>query len=149
MPLFVPAAQTIATLLESFKRTGKHLAMVTDERDRFLGLVTLVDVLEAIVGEMPTLEERLKPEARRREDGSWLVDGRFDHRQLLKLLTNTTEADDALTVKETVAAFIGARLGAGAKEGDVLDANGWKYEVLDLDGERIDKVLVTPEELRP
>ena len=148
-PLFVPVSQTIASLLENFKRTGKHLAVVTDERERFLGLVTLVDVLEAIVGEIPALEERLKPEARRREDGSWLVDGRFDQRKLRELLNLPQASNDSVAPKQTVAGFIIARLGAGAKEGDVLGSNGWKYEVLDMDGERIDKVLVTPEETRP
>ena len=81
-PVLVPATQTVTQLLEGFKKTGRHLALVTDQAGSVVGLVTLVDVLEAIVGEIPSLEDRLKPEARRREDGSWLVDGRFGMAQL-------------------------------------------------------------------
>jgi putative hemolysin len=60
-PLMVPAAKTVTALLDTFKRTGQHIGMVVDARARFLGLVTLVDVLEAIVGEIPALDERLRP----------------------------------------------------------------------------------------
>lgn len=143
-PMFVPATQTIANLLESFKRSGKHTAVVVDSRNIFLGLVTLVDVLEAIVGEMPTLEERLKPEARRRDDGSWLVDGRFDHRKLLDLIGDGTAEESNGAMKQTVEGFVSSRLRKGASEGDVLGgSDGLRYEVLDMDGERIDKILVT------
>jgi putative hemolysin len=75
-PLVVTANRTVASLLETFKASGKHIAIVEDDRNDFLGVVTLVDVLEAIVGELPSLEERLRPEARQRADGSWLVDAR-------------------------------------------------------------------------
>jgi putative hemolysin len=76
-PLLVPATQTITGLLEAFKKTRCHIALVTDEAHAVIGLVTLVDVLEAIVGEIPSLEERLRPQAVRRDDGSLPVDGRW------------------------------------------------------------------------
>jgi len=143
-PLFIPATQTIATLLDSFKRSGKHTAVVVDPQNVFLGLVTLVDVLEAIVGEIPTLEERLKPEARKRDDGSWLVDGRFDHQRFLRLVGSVGDEEQNDRIKQTVADFITSRLRTGATEGDIfVGSDGSRYEILDMDGERIDKVLVT------
>jgi len=147
-PLIVPATQTVTALLETFKRTGQHIGIVTDAGERFLGLVTLVDLLEAIVGEIPSLDERLKPDARRRDDGSWLVDGRFDLGKLRQLLNGESAAEEPAAPKQSVAGFVGARLGAGVREGDVLGSEGWQFEVLDLDGDRIDKLLVTPEAKR-
>jgi putative hemolysin len=149
-PMFVAATQTIANLLEAFKRSGKHTAVVVDSKNIFLGLITLVDVLEAIVGEMPTLEERLKPEARKRDDGSWLVDGRFDHRKLLCLIGDVTAEESNGAMKQTVAGFVCSKIKKGACEGDVLGgSDGLRYEILDMDGDRIDKVLVTRAEVKP
>jgi len=140
-PLFVPATQTIAALLESFRHTGQHLGIVIDAQERFLGLVTLVDVLEAIVGEIPAQDERLKPEARPRGDGSWLVDGQFDSKRLWRLLQVEAEPD-RITPKQTVAALLALALAGNIVEGAVALLNGWEFEILDLDGERIDKILV-------
>ncbi len=72
-PLLVPATQSVTGLLETLKKTRRHIALITDEAGGIVGLVTLVDVLEAIVGEIPSLEERLRPHAVRRDDGSLLV----------------------------------------------------------------------------
>lgn len=143
-PLFVPATQTVAALLENFKRTGKHLGVIRDERNCFLGIVTLVDVLEAIVGEIPALEERLKPAARPRDDGSWLVDGRYDLARLRQKLPGKLPGELSHAPNQTIAEFIRARLGAEAGEGAVMAAADWQFEVLDVDGDRIDKVLITP-----
>lgn len=68
-PLIVPSTQTVIQLLETLKHTGKHIALVTDEFGSIVGLVTLHDVMEAIVGDFPPLEERGKPQAKRRDDG--------------------------------------------------------------------------------
>jgi putative hemolysin len=148
-PMFVPSKQTIASLLESFRRNGKHTAVVVDAENIFLGLVTLVDVLEAIVGELPTLEERLKPEAIKRNDGSWLVDGQFDHCKLLCLIEGLETEEFNGKIKQSIASFVSSRLRKGVCEGDVLgSSDGLHYEILDLDGERIDKVLVTRAEAK-
>jgi putative hemolysin len=148
-PLFVPATQTVASLLESFKASGKHIGIVVDEYNEFLGVVTLVDVLEAIVGELPSLEERLRPEARRRNDGSWLVDGAFDAAKLWE-----QQGMEALDVREvgpeqTLGAFVDAHLIGGIAEGKSFSTGGWRFEVLDMDGERVDKVLVVPGTRKP
>lgn len=139
-PLLVPAAQTVTRLLEVFKRTGRHLALVTDPAGAVVGLVTLVDVLEAIVGEIPSLEDRLKPEARRREDGSWLVDGRFDTAKLGSLLGEAISATEG----QTVATFAIAQLGSALREGASFVWRDHRFEIIDMDRQRIDKVLVKP-----
>lgn len=142
-PLFVTANRTVASLLEAFKASGKHIAIVVNDRNDFLGVITLVDVLEAIVGELPSLEERLRPEARKRDDGSWLVDGAFDVTKLWEQL-ETPVAGECIP-KQKVSTFVGAQLCGAAAEGRSFSTAGWRFEVLDMDGTRVDKVLVTPE----
>jgi putative hemolysin len=148
-PLFVPATQNVASLLETFKASGKHIGIVVDEQNDFLGVVTLVDVLEAIVGELPSLEERLRPQARSRNDGSWLVDGAFDAAKLREELGTEAPASRELGPKQTLAAFVGAHLSGGTAEGKTFSTGGWRFEVLDMDGEHVDKVLVTPDTNKP
>lgn len=77
-PLVVPETQNVLQLVETFKHSGKHIAMVTDEFGNIVGLVTLNDVMEAVVGEFPTDDERAKPEAKKRDDGSWLIDAMIE-----------------------------------------------------------------------
>jgi putative hemolysin len=143
-PVWVPGHQPVAALLETFKRTDRHIALVTDESGRLIGLVTLIDVMEAIVGEFPSPAERLKPQARRRGDGSWLVDGIMPLETLDPMLPRLrfppAEARDYATVGD----FVATRLGPEAREGDTFDEQGFRFEVLDLDGPRVDKVLITP-----
>lgn len=142
-PLVVAADQTVAGLLEMFKRTGQHIGIICDDRQQFLGVVSLVDVLEAIVGEIPSLEERLKPEARSRPDGTWLVDGRFDVARLWRLVGVDREGELLDNEKQTVADFVSNRLSVPRVEGATVQARGWSFEVLDIDGDRIDKVLLS------
>lgn len=143
-PLFVAGTQTVATLLELFKRTGRHVALVTDEAGCIIGLVTLIDVMEAIVGEFPSPAERLKPEARKRADGSWLADGNLPLENLAPLLPAlrfpSAEKRDYATLGE----FVAARLGRTPKEGETFDEQGFRIEALDMDGARVDKVLIMP-----
>jgi putative hemolysin len=143
-PLFVAGSQTAASLLELFKRTGQHAALVTDDTGRIIGLVTPLDVMEAIVGEFPSPAERLKPEAKKRGDGSWLVDGFMSLETLEPLLARlrfpSAEKRDYATLGE----FLATRLGRMPKEGETFDEQGFRFEALDLDGARVDKVLITP-----
>jgi putative hemolysin len=148
-PLIVAANRSVASLLETFKASGKHIGIVVDERKDFLGLITLVDVLEAIVGELPSLEERLRPEARRRSDGSWLVDGAFDAAKLLAELGVNTPVAGEIGPRQKLGAFVSAHFSDGIAEGKSFSMGGWHFEVLDMDGERVDKVLITPEAKKP
>ncbi len=143
-PAVVTGGQTVASLLESFKRTGRSVALVTDDAGRIIGLVTLIDVMEAIVGEFPSPAERLKPEARKRADGSWLVDGFMPLEKLTPLLPSlrfpAAEKRDYASLGE----FVAARLGRTPREGETFDEQGYRFEALDMDGVRVDKVLIMP-----
>lgn len=142
--LTVPETLNAAQLLEQFKRTGRHLAIVTDEFGAVQGLVTLIDVMEAIVGDLPDRGPRqAQPEIRRREDGSWLLDATLPVAELKTLLGLTTalpretEADF-----QTLGGFVMTYFGRIPAAGDFFQWGGWRFEVVDMDRHRIDKVLV-------
>ena len=142
-PLVVPMSINATQLLETFKRSGKHLALVADEFGSVQGLVTLIDVMEAIVGELPEPGGRPAPGAVRREDGSWLVDGsmpigEFRERFSLPALPREESGDF-----ETVGGFMVDRLGRIPGTGEHFTWNGTRFEVVDMDRHRVDKVLVS------
>jgi len=143
-PVFVAPDEPVLKVLDQFKRTGVHLAVVRAADGRADGLVTLVDVLEAIVGDIPSLEDRLRPEARQRPDGSWLVDGHYDLTKLSALLgmpfTGHTSDDGT-----TLAAFIGHRLAGAPREGDSFVCAGLRFEIIDMDRTSVDKILIQSE----
>lgn len=144
-PLYVPATETVTDLLSAFRKTRRHIAVVTGEAHQVVGLVTLVDVLEAIVGDLPSLEEREKPEARRRDDGSWLVDGGFAMTELTALLAPGSPPPAVAADTGTLAGFVSTHLGAPLQEGAGFVRDGVRFEIIDLDGTRIDKVLLLTE----
>jgi putative hemolysin len=143
-PLVVAATQTVIQLLESFKQTGKFIALVTDEFGGIVGLVTLHDVMEAIVGDFPSAEERLKPKAVRRSDGSWLLDAMMEIEQVEKILPGLTFGDEESKDYQTLAGFIVKHLNRVPKEGEVFETQGYVFEILDMDRHRVDKVLIMP-----
>jgi putative hemolysin len=142
--IFVAGRQTVAVVLETFKRTGRHIALVRDDAGHLIGLVTLTDVMEAIVGEFPSPAERLKPQARQRDDGSWLVDGFMKVEQLEAELGGVRFPSAEQRDYATMGEYVAVRLGRTPKEGDTFDEQGFRIEALDLDGARVDKVLLTP-----
>ncbi|HNC23797.1 MAG TPA: hemolysin family protein [Opitutaceae bacterium] len=142
-PLMVPATQMSIQLLEQFKKTGKHIAVVSDEFGAVQGLVTLIDVLEAIVGDLPSQGHRNQPEVKRREDGSLLVDATLatgELKHLLELQTDLPQEHDA--EYQTVGGFVMTQFGRIPAAGDYFTWNGWKFEVMDMDRRRVDKVLI-------
>ena len=143
-PAFIAGGQTVASLLEMFKRTSQHVALVTDDAGRIIGLVTLIDVMEAIVGEFPSPAERLKPQARLRGDGSWLVDGLLSLETLEPLLARLRFPPAEQRDYATLGEFAALRIGRIPKEGETFDEQGCRFEILDMDGARVDKVLITP-----
>ncbi len=142
-PQVVPATQTVTQLLEVFRRTGRHVAMVADEFGGIVGMVSLVDILEAIAGDFPTQEERLQPKAQRRPDNSWLVDGLLELEELEESIPSLHLPPAVSRAYDTVAGFVVAQLGRVPAEGDVLDWEGHRFEVIDMDRHRVDKLLVT------
>jgi putative hemolysin len=142
-PLTVPATLMSSQLLEQFKKSGKHIAIVTDEFGAVQGLVTLIDVLEAIVGDLPELGKRNQPEAKRREDGSWLIDATLATSELKTLLGLTQLLPhESAAEYQTLGGFVTTQLGRIPAAGDYFDWAEWRFEVMDMDGRRVDKVLV-------
>jgi putative hemolysin len=142
-PLVVPDTQTGVQLLEAFKQSRKHVAMVTDEFGGIVGLVTLHDVMEAIMGEFPSPEERAQPQIRHRDDGSWLIDAAADVKSIENALPGLVLRREAQERSQTLAGFIVRHLGHVPCEGELLDWDGHRFEILDMDRHRVDKVLVT------
>ena len=145
----VPATQPVSRLLEVFRTTGRHVAMVADEFGDMVGLVTLVDVLEAIAGEFPNQEERLRPHVVRRGDGTWLVDGLMELEELAKHLPGLRFPGQAGRGYETLAGLVVSMLSRVPKEGDILEWGGFRFEVIDMDRHRVDKLLVSPRAAGP
>ena len=143
-PLIVPATQNVLQLVETFKKSGKHLALVADEFGGIVGLVTLNDVMEAIVGDFPSQDERAKPAAARRPDGSWLIDAMIEIVRVEQALPGFVVEDSANKDYQTLAGYVVKRLGHMPKEGETFEAHGYVFEVLDMDRHRVDKVLVVP-----
>ncbi|MFT3869121.1 MAG: hemolysin family protein [Nibricoccus sp.] len=140
--LIVPETMTAIQLLESFKKSSRHIALISDEFGAIQGLTTLIDVLEAIVGDLPAQGRREAPGARQREDGSWLVDATLaisDVKRMFKLdtLPHEEEADF-----QTLGGFVMTHFGRIPAAGDYFDHEGWRFEVVDMDRHRVDKVLV-------
>jgi putative hemolysin len=142
-PVYVPETLSGMELLEQFRASSAQLVFVVDEYGEVQGMITVRDVLEAITGEFSTAAED-DAWAVQRSDGSWLFDG----------LIPTPELKDRLGLKElpeedrgrynTLAGMIMLLLGRLARTADTVEWNGWRFEVVDMDGKRIDKVLVAP-----
>ncbi|HYG77589.1 MAG TPA: hemolysin family protein [Planctomycetota bacterium] len=142
-PLYVPSSTTGLKLLEQFKHSRRHFAIVLDEFGGIQGVVTLNDVLEAIVGEVP---EQADAEASmvKRPDGSCLLDGvvAIDvFKQTFNLSALSGEESQSF---ETMGGFIMHRLGRIPRVADRFESDGFRFEVVDMDGNRVDKILVTP-----
>jgi len=142
-PLFIPEAITVLKLLESFKETGVHVALITDEYGSIQGIITLHDILEAIVGDVHTLGEPVETQVMAREDGSWLIDGDTSIEKLKEVLSVDSFPGEKEGYYRTIAGLIMFILQRIPKTGDHIELRGLRYEVVDMDGNRIDKVLAT------
>ncbi len=143
-PLYVPESVTTQQLLESFRRARLQFALIVDEYGDVQGLVTLTDVLAAIVGELSVPEAPEDRDMLRREDGSWLVDGDVGIERVKSVL----DIGDDLPGEEehsfnTVGGFIMHVLGRIPMATDHFVAAGWRFEVMDMDRNRVDKVLLS------
>ncbi|MBK6828132.1 MAG: HlyC/CorC family transporter [Chitinophagaceae bacterium] len=146
--LFIPENNSPYQVLEKFKESKIHSAFIVDEYGSILGLLTLNDILEAIVGEMPqpNVDDY---EIRKRDDGSYLVDGQIPFYDFLTRFEKTEWMNEGEHDFDTLAGFILHELERIPKTGDKLDWKGFHIEVMDMDGHRIDKLLVTlSEELK-
>ena len=141
--IFVPETLTGMTLLEQFRESGVQMVFVVDEYGEILGLITLQDVLEALVGEFKPRD----PEdvwAVRREDGSWLLDGLIPIPELKDRLGLKSVPEEHKGRYNTLSGMMMWLIGTMPRTGAITEWEQWRFEVVDLDGNRIDKVLASP-----
>ena len=143
-PNYVPTAMPAGKLIEAFKKTGKHIALVVDEFGGLQGIVTLNDVMMAIVGNLPEREQRHDPKAVLRQDGTWLVDAMLD----IDETKTSLGIDEDLPGEDdnrysTLGGFLLHQIGHIPREGEKFTWERFEFEVIDMDRQRIDKVLVT------
>jgi CBS domain containing-hemolysin-like protein len=140
-PLVVHEAMRIFKVLEQFKKAPVRLATIVNEYGSLEGIVTQTDLLEAIAGDLAEVEGE-EPDVVEREDGSLLIDGMmFAQEAFDRLNLQTRPAEGGF---HTIAGFMLQQLGHLPKVGEHFDYEGWRFEVVDLDGRRIDKVLAVP-----
>jgi putative hemolysin len=141
-PLFVPENTPAMRVLDMVREAGVHEALVIDEYGGLLGMITLFDVLESIVGEIPSYESQEGPEIVKREDGSFLLDGLLPVDQLKELLDIDELPDEKLAGFQTVGGFVMHQLGAIPVAGQHFHWLNYRFEIIDMDERRVDKVLV-------
>jgi putative hemolysin len=140
--LVVQETTTVLKLLELFRESAMHFAVIVDEHGSIEGIVTPTDVLQAIAGDLPDVDSADAPEAVRREDASWLMDGRIPIGDAERFLgrSDMVSGDDYTTL----AGFVLAQLGHVPATAETFIWKDLRFEVVDMDGRRIDKVLVQP-----
>ena len=140
-PLFVPEGRTALQVLELFRKSHTHLALVIDEYGAVEGLVTMNDVLEAMVGDMPAAGETDESVVRR-DDGSWLLDGAIPIEEFKELFPVGRLPGEERGAYHTLAGFMLFQMGRLPRTADFFEWQDFRFEVVDMDGKRIDKVLV-------
>jgi len=139
LPETIPALRA----LEQLQKARQRVALVSDEFGNITGILSLLDLLEAIVGELPSQEDRHKLRAIQREDGSWLVDATLPVEEFARDLGKPADYFPIDGDFQTVGGFVVHRLAKIPKEGDHIEYRGHRYEVVDMDRHRLDKVLVS------
>jgi Transporter associated domain/CBS domain len=134
----VPDTADALDVLDLIKGSAVHMALVHDEYGQFQGVVTNADILEAIVGDFRTDEGPAEPEAVQRDDGSWLIEGSMPADELAERLSIALPSERSY---HTAAGFVLSQFGYLPAVGERFDYQGWRFEVVDLDGRRIDKIL--------
>ena len=131
-----------SSVLDMFKDTRIKVALVMDEFGGLAGMVTLRDIIEHLVGDLPSYDEEFKQEIVEREDGSWLVDGLLPISEFKDFLDLDELPLEEKTGFNTVAGFVVTNIGHIPTAGNYFLWNGYRFEVVDMDGTRIDKILV-------
>ena len=144
-PVFIQDTARATSLLEALQgRERMHFAMVVDEYGDIMGVATLNDILEAIVGDIPDAHDDPEPQAVQRDDGSWLLDGLMPLDETCAIAGLCQGQDQApLDEFDTLAGFVLHHLQQLPKIGDVVLWQGFRFEIVDMDGRRIDRVLLS------
>lgn len=141
-PLFVPESRSALQVLEVFKSSATHMAFIINEYGSIEGLVTTNDILEAIVGDILPANPQFESYAIQREDGSWLLDGALSIDEFKEIIKSAKLPGEERMEYQTLAGFILFHLGRVPRASDYFEWNGLRFEIVDMDGNRIDKVLV-------
>jgi len=130
-------------VLDAFKQSGQHIALVVDEYGGIEGLLTHHDVLEAIAGDIPFDGKPSDPKAIQRHDGSWLLDGMLSVEEFKEIFHVEGLPGEKRDAYQTLGGFIFTRMGRVPSVSETFEWNGLRFEIVDMDGKRIDKVLVS------
>ena len=142
-PLYVPEGVTTTQLLENFRKTGQQFALIVDEYGELQGLVTLTDVLTSIVGDLPSSAAPEEQDVVAREDGSWLMDGSVSVERFKSILEIVDDLPgEEVKVFNTLGGFVLHVMDRIPAATDHFEQAGWRFEVMDMDKNRVDKVLV-------
>ena len=141
-PIYVPATLSVFQMIDRFRHSPVHFALVLDEFGAIEGLVTPTDVLESLVGVIPSAPDVAAGPITTREDGSWLVDGAIPFQDLVAELSLTPPPEDEEGAYQTLAGFVMTRLSRVPHAGDRFGWGDLRFEVVDMDGRRVDKVLI-------
>lgn len=139
---FIPENMSSLRILEKFKKKQCHFGVVLDEFNTVQGIITLHDLTENIFGELPDTDTKVEPQIVKRDKNSYLVDGETQLDMLIDII-GEVEASDEGESFSTIAGYIMHMLGRIPRTGDSFKANGFRFEVVDLDGLKIDKVLIS------
>ena len=146
-PLFVPENTPAMKVLDLFRKSRPHIAIVVDEYGSIQGLVTLTNILEAIIGDLPTVDEEHDPKSIQREDGTWLISGMMPIQEFKEMFEILELPRDDEGHYQTVGGFVIMYLGRIPTVADHFVLDGLRYEVIDMDGHRVDKILLSGEKI--
>jgi putative hemolysin len=143
-PLFVPQTITVMDLVASFRKHRQTAALVVNEFGDTIGLVTLNDVMEALVGDVATVEDEGERDIVQRDERSWLIDGGVTVERFKDVLQVDDELpEEGIGIYHTLAGFAMLQLDRVPKVGDRFEWSGLTFEVVDMDANRVDRLLVT------
>jgi len=141
-PVFVPETLPAFKLLEAFKTHRTHIILAIDEHGSVQGLVTLHDIFGSIVGALPSIDESDDAHAVQRDDGSWLIDGMMPIEEFKELFNIDELPGEETGNFQVISGFVMMHLGRVPSTADSFELDGLSFEILDMDGYRIDKILV-------
>ena len=144
-PLYIPEGTHALKVLELFKQSSTHIALIVDEYGVLQGVVTLNDVMEVIIGDVPFADRPHESPAVQREDGSWLLDGMLPIDKLKEIFELEELPGEERGNYQTLGGFIVTQLGRIPAAADHFNWENVRFEVVDMDGNRVDKVLVVPQ----
>lgn len=148
-PFFLPETTPALETVEILKKSGFEIALIIDEYGGLLGLVGMGDILQSIIGNVAKPLENLDEEVILRDDGSWLFDGMLQVDELKEYLEIEQLPEEEEGRYETLSGLMMAVLNRIPLTGDYFDWNGYRFEVMDMDGRRVDRVMVIPQKENP